>query len=221
MEEIRQVIADQEEDHLSGWELRQMASALQEAKEMERDRAAYFASLYSDIRYPSIVLEDITERTARVVDVEYQALDVIDKKKAYDLRIAKLKEKYGRWRAFLKQLDPQVAELLRNYFERGIAVQHDILEPAVKMAAKIWTKNDRSRGYALDAEAKEDYKEFRKQFPDLFKAKPRNRFPQLIDGEIKMMTRFEYDRFLYKETEARLDQQFRELYKNHPKRIGR
>lgn len=228
MEETRQVIADQEDAlteaeeirRLSVWDFISGANALQEANRLEEQRSEYFEELYSDIRLHKVRYSDATEPFYESPAVDAQAMEIIDAKDAYDLRIIKLKEKHRRWKVFLQLIDESISSVLIQHFEKGEKVSPHQLRSTLRMASKLWEGEEESREKALDFEAQEKLREFREQFPDLFKAKPRNRFPQLIDGEIQLMTRYEYDRFLYKEMEARLDQQFRELIEKHTKRVG-
>lgn len=183
------------EEGLTVWELQQSATALQEAEKLIQNRELYFEQLYDDIRYFAVRYEDAPTLGSNP-SVEYQALTIIDSKRAYNRRIEKLKEKFIRWRGFLRGFSKSDADLLRRYFEEGDPIPHDTIKRLLSKAERKLTASEEARGKSLDAEAREQYKEYRKKHPGLDKGKNPtsnvHRKHYMVDGRFIYMSEKEH-----------------------------
>lgn len=185
-------MADINQSFVSAFELTQAARSMQESIKMEREREDYFQELYDDIRYFGYRYSDVSDAPGLSPSTESNALDIIDCKQAYDLRIIKLRKRYKRWRAFLQLVDSTTADVLESHFEKGITVKDEVLRQVIRKAVRAWEGMEQARGKEMDEQTREAYEVFRKQYPELFKKRHRT-FPHLIDGEIRQLTYFEYE----------------------------
>lgn len=181
----------EETQQLSVWNMLQNAKAMQEALKMEWERADYFHELYTDIRYYGYRYNDGSDPPGQSPATDTQALEILDAKRAYDLRIIKLKEKYSRWRAFLQTIDDKTAQLLENHFELGQEVTHRDLTFLLRSASRAWESMESAREKGTEEEVREEYQEMCRKFPELRRKKSR-RHPYLINGEIVQLTQMEY-----------------------------
>ncbi|MBT2569845.1 hypothetical protein [Planococcus sp. ISL-110] len=180
-----------ENRRLSVFELTQSATAMVEALKLEWEREDYYESLCEDIRYYAYRYDDGSGIPGASPATEVQALEILDAKNAYDLRIIKLKEKYSRWRAFLWSIDEGTATTLENYFEKRVELSPEVITKAIQKASRAWEKEENLRARALDYQAKEDYTELCERFPEL-RRRGMKKFPYLIDGEIVQLTLIDY-----------------------------
>lgn len=148
---------------LFAWELNNLAKSKEEADIMLRNRASYFASLYDDIMIYQNRYSDESGSNSGSASVEYNALDIIDKKAAYDARISRLRGKYTRFRVFLQQIDPESSRLFRKYFEQGDLAPDEKLNKALRKYRKDWNQYDTDRSKMLDEEAWDDFLSYRRQ----------------------------------------------------------
>ncbi|MGO1059345.1 hypothetical protein ACTL32_09485 [Planococcus sp. FY231025] len=162
-EENQDVFTVDESLALFAWELSNSAKSLEEASIMRKNRASYFASLYDDIIIHQSRYSDGSDSYFGSPSVEHNAMDIMDKKMAYDTRIAKLMDKYGRFRTFLQQIDSDASRLFRSYFEKGDVLPDENLNAALKRYCSYWDEYDTDRGRMLDEEAWDDFLIYRRQ----------------------------------------------------------
>lgn len=162
----------EEEQQISLWEMARNAKAMKEALELERKRELYYAELYDDIRLFSIRYADKTDPRGLSPSVEDQALDIIDAKNAYELRISKLKRRHDNWTSFLRSMDTFAADALEQHFEHGVDVSKDSLIPAIEEACKRWNAASNGLGKVLDKQTVAYYEYVKKKYPELFVKKP-------------------------------------------------
>lgn len=200
MEQLEEFIPEEEENRrITMYELAKNAQAKSEAERMKQERANYFESLYEDVRYYSVRLDLFTEGSGSPA-VDHQALEIIDAKMAYDKRIIKLNERYSRWRGFIQMFDKNESELLRRYFEDGDKIPYETIRRLLFKAGRMLESYEEARGKAMDHETMEDFKRYRKQFPERFKiyATPfrlevyESKHPYIIDGQLVYMSPEEY-----------------------------
>ncbi|WP_172373535.1 hypothetical protein [Sporosarcina jiandibaonis] len=201
MEQLEEFIPEAEENRrITMYELAKNAQAKNEANQMKKDRASYFESLYEDIRYYSVRIDPFREGSGNPA-VDYQAMEIIDAKIAYDKRIMKLNERYARWRGFLHKFNKQESDLLRRYFENGDPISYETIRRLLFKAGRILESSEEARGKAMDQETMEEYREYQKQFPERFKIfstqlplqNDESKQQYLINGQFVYMSPEEYE----------------------------
>lgn len=209
MEQLEEFIPEEEENRrITMYELAKNAQAKNEANRMKQNRADYFEILYEDIRFYSVRLDPFRKGSGNPA-VDYQALEIIDAKAAYDKRIIKLDERHSRWRGFLHNFNKQESDLLRRYFEDGDPIPYETIKRLLYKAGSMFESFEEARGKARDDETKEEFSEYRKQFPERFKTystpiqgdESKQRY--LINGQFVSMTPDDYAKHLEKETSER------------------
>lgn len=140
--------------NLAHYELSNMATALQQAQKLERERSAYFDSLYDEIRITSIPFGCyITGERQGSTDTEAQALEIIYMKDAYDKRIVKLYSKWREWRLFLKRFNYKESQLLYRYFIEGDLIPDKTIDRILKKASLMMDDIDSLQGTQKDRAA--------------------------------------------------------------------
>lgn len=185
---------DLSEQSLVTWELHQSATALQEAEKLMQNREFYFEMLYEDVRYFAYSY-DVEPTAGENPSVEYQALKIIDSKRVYNKRIEKLKDKFIRWRAFLKHFSKSEADLLQRYFEEGDSIPRETIDRLLIKVKRVLIASENAREKVLDDVAKEEYREYRKRNQEKLRAKlPVNvgKKQYLINGRFIYMSEEEY-----------------------------
>lgn len=184
---------------VSTYEMERAAAAKKEYERMERERPAYFKAIYDDIRYYAYRYTDYSDEAGGSPGVEAQVIEIIDRKNTYDLRMARLKEKYERWKDFLGRLDSPSAEILHKRFELRAWVSEPDLTWACQNALKVWTKLEDEREKELDQEVWEHVVEMRERYPELFEVRPTKKESEKkqynIDGKIISMLPVEYEAY--------------------------
>lgn len=177
--------------------------SLKLARRMERERKEYFESLY-DFSYG---VSNITDEPLYLGSTESKALNIIDQKESYDLKIAKLKERYSHFKGVLRGLNENDSNLLRNYFENGYKVDYEELRACVSRLSSYLNEQEEARGKSLDAEAMEKYIEDRKahRIADSKSVAKQNEGKQqyLVDGKFIYMDEDEYKAHEQKQADSR------------------
>lgn len=186
---------------LTLWELQDSARSMEKALKLEKNKQAYFQSLYDDIRYFANRYCEPATSEGLPPSTEYQALEILDAKESYNRRIARNKEKYIRWTVFLQMLTPGTADILKRRIELKETVDEVALRFAMKEGCKLWEKLEYGRGKSLDAEANDYLTYMRESFPELFK-KPQTKGTYEIDGKMVLMTRSDYEDYQFKKIMA-------------------
>lgn len=207
----------EEDSNLHAYELKKMAKSLKMAHQLVDERAAYFDSLYDDIIYPSVRIDPLMPGNGNP-DTAAQALHIIDCKEAYDARIHKAREQYGRWQMYLKDFNQREAELLVRYFEQGDPIPYTTISRLVERASEIHDSYYEANEKAKDFEAYEEYREHLKVLRESkYTVEPAKtlRYEEvetrqyLIDGKFVEATRDEYE--AYREEEREKNRQFDEI----------
>src|SRR5699024_676920 len=110
-----------------------------------------FDSLYDEIRMQCNPFGCyITGERQGSTDTEAQALEIMDKKEAYDKRIVQLYEQFREWRTFIKRFNYKESELLHRYFVEGDEIPDQTIDRILKKAIVILDDMDDLRGKQLD-----------------------------------------------------------------------
>lgn len=195
------------------YELTQMAQALQQAEELTLHRADYFASLYDGVRMSTVPFGDhITAERGSTADTASQALEIIDRKNAYDKVIKRLYARHALWRGFLSEFSEREADLLERYIERGEDIQDKQMDRVLCKAKKLMGEMDRENGQALDRKAKEHYTRLCERFPYM-REKKELRKPDtqqyFMNGKYVYATPEDYE--VYQQQEREREKQFKEF----------
>ncbi|WP_404336417.1 hypothetical protein [Planococcus rifietoensis] len=184
------------DNFVSTYEMERAAAAKKEFERMERERPAYFKAIYKDIRLYAYRYTDYSDEAGGSPGVEAQVIEIIDRKNTYDLRIARLKERYNRWTDFLGRLDSASADILQRRFELNAWVSEPELTWACQNALKVWTKLEDEREKELDQEVWAHVVDMRERYPELFESRPTKREPEKkqynIGGKFISMLPVEY-----------------------------
>lgn len=196
-------VEEEENQRVLMYDLYLGAQSLKLAKKMERERKEYFESLYEF----SYGISNVTDEPLYLGSTESKALNIIDEKESYDLKITKLKERYSRFKGVLSGLNLYDSNLLRNYFENGYRVDYEELRACIGRLSSHLNVQEEAREKALDAEAVEDLREYRKQNPEKFRKEIKPIEPGQkhfnIDGRFVYMTDEGYRNYQLQQTKKR------------------